>query len=133
MHLFLSEQLANCRRIFVSNYLALVNIGVYDYEKTQPQSMRFNIDLYVPIQYATSNNDDIQDVIDYEWLILKIKEVVYSKKHIHLQETLCDQLITTFLNDQRVSAVRVKCEKLNVCQQCEAIGVERFQFNTDAN
>jgi dihydroneopterin aldolase len=89
-------------------------IGIYDYELTQPQHLRINLDLTPvpdslpldPAQIATHVADHIRD------------------RHTNLLESLAERLAALLLADQRVASVMVRLEKLDAFQECEAVGVE---------
>jgi len=49
-----------------------------------------------------------------------------ARGHIHLQETLCDDVARIMLEHPRVKAVRVSTEKPDVYPDCESVGVEVF-------
>jgi hypothetical protein len=49
-----------------------------------------------------------------------------SKGHVHLQETLCDDVLALMLAHPNVRAARVSTEKPDVYPDCEAVGVEVF-------
>ena len=51
--------------------------------------------------------------------------------HIHLQETLVDDLANALLQHEQVRAVRVSTEKPDVYPDCEAVGVEVFRIKED--
>ena len=51
---------------------------------------------------------------------------VYRARHIHLQETLADDVLRLMLAHPRVKAARVATEKPDVYPDCEAVGVEVF-------
>jgi dihydroneopterin aldolase len=46
--------------------------------------------------------------------------------HIHLQETLCDDVLRTMLAHPKVQAARVSTAKPDVYPDCEAVGCEVF-------
>ncbi|RKI32003.1 dihydroneopterin aldolase, partial [Corallococcus sp. AB049A] len=50
-----------------------------------------------------------------------------SHGHIHLQETLCDDLLTRMLAHPLVQAALVSTAKPDVYPDCEAVGVEVFR------
>jgi dihydroneopterin aldolase len=51
-----------------------------------------------------------------------------SKGHIHLQETLCDDIARIMLAHPLVQAVRVSTAKPDVYPDCESVGVEVFHI-----
>ncbi|WMY11067.1 dihydroneopterin aldolase [Paraburkholderia phenoliruptrix] len=118
--------LSNCRKIFLRNYRANIRIGVYESEKLREQRVVVNVDLFVPLALSTPVEDKLCEVVDYDFIRTTVALKV-DGGHIHLQETLCDDLATSFLAHPKVRAVRVSTEKLDAYADCEAVGVEVFR------
>ena len=121
------KELQGCRRLFLRNYDILINIGVHDFEKKAEQHVIVNIDLYVPLAHNTPKKDDLNEVVDYDFMRETIKEIV-SHGHIHLQETLCDEILKKMLAHPLVMAARVSTEKPDVYPDCDSVGVEVFKI-----
>ena len=118
-------RLMDCRRLFLSNYEVYINIGVHDFEKHGEQRVLINVDLFVPLVENTPSKDSLDEVVDYDFMRQSILERV-SKGHIHLQETLCDDVAKIMLAHPNVRAVKVSTAKPDVYPDCEAVGVEIF-------
>jgi 7,8-dihydroneopterin aldolase/epimerase/oxygenase len=122
-----NQDLQNCRRLFLRNYDILINIGVHDFEKKAEQHVIVNIDLYVPLLHNTPQEDELHEVVDYDFMRETIKEIA-SHGHIQLQETLCDEIVKKMLAHPLVLAARVSTEKPDVYPDCDGVGVEVFQI-----
>ena len=128
MHSLLHHpQLADCRRLFLSNYEVSINIGVHEFEKKGEQRVLINVDLYIPLSQSTPKDDHLDEVVDYDFMRSTISDRV-AQGHIHLQETLCDDVAKIMLEHPRVKAVRVSTMKPDVYPDCEGVGVEVFQI-----
>jgi len=128
MHSLLSHpSLIHCRRLFLKDYEVYINIGVHDFEKRAEQRVIFNVEIYVPLELNTPIKDRLEEVLDYDFIRKKIIERV-KRGHIHLQETLCDEIVTAILEHPNVMAVRVSTAKPDVYPDCEAVGVEVFKM-----
>ena len=114
-----------CRKLFLRNYEVSINIGVHDFEKTAEQRVLINVELYVPMRLSTPVADELDEVVDYDFMRRTISERV-SRGHIHLQETLCDDVLKVMLAHPKVKAARVSTQKPDVYPDCEAVGVEVF-------
>ena len=123
--LLLHPRLVDCRRLFLRNYEVWINIGVHDFEKTGEQRVLINVDLYVPLELSTPSEDKLHEVVDYDFIRRTIAERI-ARGHIHLQETLVDDLLRLMLAHPRVRAARVTSEKPDVYPDCDAVGVEVF-------
>lgn len=120
-------RLADCRRLFVRNYEVRMNIGAYEAEKGAAQRVRFNVDVFIPLAISTPRRDALDEIVNSDIIPETILASI-GEGHIHLQETLCDDIAARLLRDTRVRAVRVVTEKVDVYPDCEAVGVEVFRF-----
>jgi dihydroneopterin aldolase len=131
LSLLAHPSLMDCRRLFLRNYEVWINIGVHDFEKRGEQRVLINVDLYVALAETTPTQDQLDEVVDYDVMRRSIAERV-SRGHIHLQETLCDDVAALMLAHPKVRAVRVSTEKPDVYPDCESVGVEVFKIKPAA-
>ena len=126
MHsLLVHPALMDCRRLFLRDYEVNINIGVHEFEKRGEQRVLINVDLFVPLALSTPHADKLHEVLDYDFIRSTIAERV-SRGHIHLQETLVDDVLALMLAHPQVRAARVSTEKPDVYPDCDAVGVEVF-------
>ncbi len=118
-------ELADCRRVFLRGHEVWINIGVHDFEKRGEQRVVIHVDLFVALADSTPHGDRLEEVVDYDFIRRSIGERA-SRGHIHLQETLADDVLQMMLAHPRVRAARVSTEKPDVYPDCEAVGVEVF-------
>jgi dihydroneopterin aldolase len=123
--LLTNPSLMDCRRIYLRDYEVWINIGVHEFEKKGEQRVKINVDLYVPLALSTPTEDQLDEVLDYDFIRRTIAERV-SHGHIHLQETLADDVLRLMLAHPRVRAARVATEKPDVYPDCDAVGCEVF-------
>jgi dihydroneopterin aldolase len=123
--------LRDCRRLFLRDYEVWINIGVHEFEKKGEQRVLINVDLYVPLAQSTPRADKLSEVLDYDFIRRSIAERV-QRGHIHLQETLADDVLKMMLAHPQVKAARVSTEKPDVYPDCEAVGVEVFGMKDSA-
>jgi dihydroneopterin aldolase len=119
-------KLSDCRRLFLRNYEVMINIGVHDFEKKGEQRVLINVDLYIPLALSTPKDDHLAEVVDYDFMRETIARRM-AQGHVHLQETLCDDVVKAMLAHPNVRAVRVSTMKPDVYPDCEGVGVEVFQ------
>ncbi|MES2759860.1 MAG: dihydroneopterin aldolase [Pseudomonadota bacterium] len=124
-------KLADCRRLFLRNYEVMINIGVHDFEKRGEQRVLINVDLYIPLAQSTPKADQLEEVVDYDFMRETVSRRM-AQGHVHLQETLCDDVARAMLAHPRVRAVRVSTMKPDVYPDCEGVGVEVFQIKDEA-
>ena len=117
--------LMDCRRLFLRDYEVFINIGVHAFEKTGEQRVLINVDLYIPLALSTPQADELDEVVDYDFIRRSVSERV-QRGHIHLQETLCDDVLALMLAHPKVRAARVSTEKPDVYPDCASVGCEVF-------
>jgi dihydroneopterin aldolase len=127
----LDPRLADCRRLFLRNYVVDANIGIHSFEKTGAQRLALNVELYVPLALSTPRHDRIHEVVDYDFIRVTIRNRI-DQGHINLQETLVDDIARTLLAHPAVRAVRVASEKPDVYDDVDAVGVEVLRFKEAA-
>jgi len=123
--------LRDCRRLFLRNYEVMINIGVHDFEKKGEQRVLINVDLYIPLAQSTPRADQLDEVVDYDFMRETIAQRM-AQGHVHLQETLCDDVVRAMLAHPRVRAAMVSTMKPDVYPDCEGVGVEVFQIKEEA-
>ncbi len=119
------DLLNDCRRLFLRDFKIDARIGIHDFELAKPQRLIINIDLYVPLRQTSSARDDIDDIVDYDFVRYTVMQRI-SKGHINLQETLCDDVLSSILSHPSVYAARVSSYKPDVYPDCAGVGVEVF-------
>jgi dihydroneopterin aldolase len=119
--------LLDCRRLFLRNYEVMINIGVHDFEKKGEQRVLINVDLYIPLAQSTPKADQLSEVVDYDFMRETIARRM-AEGHVHLQETLCDDVARAMLAHPLVRAVTVSTMKPDVYPDCEGVGVEVFKL-----
>ena len=127
----MDPRLADCRRLFLRNYVVDANIGIHAIEKEGAQRLALNVDLYVPLALSTPRHDRIHEVVDYDFIRVTIRHRL-EQGHINLQETLVDDIARSLLAHPAVRAVRVSSEKPDVYADVDAVGVEVLHFKDAA-
>ena len=108
-------------RIFLSNYVRLVDIGAYAEERGVPQRLRFDVTLEVARN--TVHIDDKADrVVSYDDLVAAIHDLIDGPR-MNLLETFAEALASRVLIDPRSRRVHVRIEKLDRLEGA-GLGVE---------
>ncbi|MBO7173511.1 MAG: dihydroneopterin aldolase [Burkholderiaceae bacterium] len=120
---YLDQKLKHCRRIMLRDIERQVRIGAYDHERLAPQTVVFNIEVFV----NTSNeNDDIANAYNYDLVVDAVDRVIGSG-HIDLQETVIERIANDLLTHQAVQAVLVRSEKTQAYPSIRSAGIEIFR------
>jgi dihydroneopterin aldolase len=125
--LLMHPALSDCRRVFLRNFQVMSNIGVHDFEKRGEQRVLFNVELYVPLADSTPKEDELHEVLDYDFIRHTIEQRL-AQGHTQLQETLCDDIARNLLAHPKVRAVQLSTQKPDVYPDCDSVGVEVLAF-----
>ena len=98
-------------RVFVHDLVLDVEIGVYSHEKGVTQRVRFSVDVDV-LPATEALDDDICNAFDYDTIVKGIKSIA-ARGHIHLVETLAEEIAGDCLAHPRAARVTVRIEKLD--------------------
>lgn len=96
--------------VFVRNLVMPVEIGAYGYEHGQKQRVRFTIEAEV---YRDIGPDDMRAVFSYDVITDAIR-IVLAAGHYELVETVAERIAESVLLHDRVRAIELCVEKLDV-------------------
>lgn len=117
----------SCRRIFIRGLKLSCRIGAYDSERSKPQLVLVDCDLWVRLSASTSARDDLSDVLNYDLAVEAIRQSA-SGEHIDLQETLVDRMTKTLAQLPGVELVRVATAKPQAYEDADAVGIESWRI-----
>ncbi|ARN81535.1 (5-formylfuran-3-yl)methyl phosphate synthase [Methylocystis bryophila] len=101
---------AEVDHVFVRDLVMPVDIGAYGFERGHKQRVRFSIDAEV---FRDIGPDDMRGVFSYDVMTDAIR-IVLDSGHIELVETMAERVAESVLLHERVRAVEVVVEKLDV-------------------
>ena len=107
-----------------------MSIGVHPHEKLNTQRVAIDLELEVDYPIDGFGKAIYKKVACYETLIGEIKRLAQSG-HIILVETFAEKIADIALNDDRVISASVSVEKLDIFDDCEAVGarIERSRIH----
>jgi len=111
------------RRIFLKGFQVQASIGFHSHETLARQRIVIDVDLYIARAQAPIARDQIEEVLDYDFLRDEIKAITMNR-HFNLQETLAETIADRVLERPLVQLVRVQIQKPDVYEDCESLGVE---------
>lgn len=100
-----------------------VEIGIHDYERGVKQ--RVLIDVITLVSKSWSGADDIDTVVDYDYILHGIKAL--ESRQFDLQETLCGVVLDLALEPAAVTAAQVTTRKVDAYADASAVGLTRFR------
>ena len=60
--------LHHCRKLFLRRLEVQAQIGIHAFEQVAPQRLWIDVDLYVPYAQTTPARDQIDEVVDYDYV-----------------------------------------------------------------
>ena len=111
--------------VYVHNFETKCSLGIYPKEKKTPQRVRINVSLEVVV---TKHEDSIYKVLSYEDII-KITEIVTSKKHRYLAETVAENIADSCLKLKNTISVSVDLKKPDIIKGGASVGVKIHKVN----
>ncbi|MEE8213463.1 MAG: dihydroneopterin aldolase [Alphaproteobacteria bacterium] len=110
------------RKVFIKDLVGACALGIHRHEKKTRQRVRINLELSV-IDMGPPPDDHIHQVVCYEDVADDIRRLL-DGPHINLVETLAENIAVLCFKDERVTAVRVRVDKLDVFDDAESVGIE---------
>jgi len=105
----------------IRNLILAMSIGVHDHEKDAPQRVSISVELQLDYPVGGFGDALYRKVVCYETLIGRIKEMA-AEGHVILVETFAERVADLALTDRRVQSVSVDVEKLDIFDDCDAVG-----------
>ncbi len=109
-------------KVLIKDLRVVGIIGIYDFERTTPQEMVFNLTLFTDTRKA-AESDDIADCVDYEKVSNHVKAHAETSKRLTV-EALAEDVARLCLETPGVRGVCVKVEKTQAIAFTASVGVE---------
>jgi FolB domain-containing protein len=108
--------------IFIKNLVAKAVIGVYDWERKQPQSIVVNIRMFTDTHHA-AETDEIKDCIDYGEVTKQIQSFIKKSARFTV-EALAEDIANLCFTHTSVKNVIVRVEKPGVVKGTSSVGIQ---------
>jgi len=116
------------RKVFIRDLIGSCALGIHNHEKGTRQRVRINLELSVT-DGGRPADDHIRDVVCYEEVTEDLRRLL-AGPHIHLVETLAEEIAELCFKDPRVIAARIRVDKLDVFADAESVGIEITRVRT---
>ena len=73
------------RKIIIKDLILNISIGIHNFEKKKKQRVKFNIEILTN-PYVTPNNKDLNSILNYEEIVIKIEKIAHQKHHELLED-----------------------------------------------
>lgn len=108
-------------KIKIKNLKLKTRIGIYDWEKNVDRDIIINAKIDTHCDEALKT-DNIDDAIDYDHLVKKIKNIVASNRY-NLIEKMAADIMDDILTDKRIAKCSLEIDKVGAVADLESFSV----------
>ena len=110
------------RKVIIKDLTLKILVGIHNFEKKNKQRVKFNIEILTD-PYVTPNNKDLNSILNYEEVVIKIKKLTDSTNH-ELLEDLAENIFNILFKNKLVKKISLKLEKLDILKKTKSVGIE---------
>jgi dihydroneopterin aldolase len=107
--------------IFLREFKLDLIIGVYEWERTVPQTIQMDLDIGLPHSRA-GQTDRVEDTIDYAKIVARIRETL-GERQFSLVEALAEHVASLIQDEFGAPWVRISVAKLGLVRGVKQLGV----------
>ena len=110
------------RKVIIKDLTLKIFVGIHNFEKKKKQRVKFNIEILTD-PYVTPNSKDLNSILNYEEVVIKIKKLTDSSHH-ELLEDLAENIFNILFKNKLVKKISLKLEKLEIIKKTKSVGIE---------
>ena len=110
------------KKILIKELILDLKLGYYDFEKTEPQKVKFTLEVNYEDKKPT-NDKDLKSIVNYDKIVKLIKRLV-KNKHYNFLETLAEDVFDELFKDKRIDKITLQIEKLEIMKDCSSVGIQ---------
>ena len=110
------------KKVLIKELILNLRLGYYDFEKAEPQKVKFSLDVDYRDKKPT-NDKDLKSIVNYDKLVKLIKKLV-KNKHYNFLETLAEDVFDELFKDTRIDKITLQIEKLEIIKDCSSVGIQ---------
>ena len=110
------------KKILIKNLTLDLKLGYYDFEKNNPQKVKFTLEVNYRDKKPT-NDKDLKSIVNYDKIVRLIKKLV-KNKHYNFLETLAEDTFDELFKDKRIDKITLQIEKLEIMKDCSSVGIQ---------
>lgn len=107
--------------VFLEEIKLDIVIGIYEWERKVPQTIRIDIDIGLPHSRA-GETDSIADTIDYGAVMARIRQTT-AERHFSLVEALAEHIAALIRTEFGAPWVKVSVAKLGMLRGVKRLGI----------
>ncbi len=117
------------RKVIIKDLTLNILVGIHNFEKKKKQRVKFNIEILID-PYVYPNNEDLNSILDYEEVVMKIEKLTDNKHH-KLLEDLAENIFNLIFKNKLVKKINLKLEKLDILKKTKSVGIEVSKVKYD--
>ena len=110
------------KKILIKELILDLKLGYYDFEKKEPQKVKFNLEIDYKDKKPTSDKD-IKSIVNYGQIVKLIKKLT-KNNHYNFLETLAEDVFDVLFKDKRIDKIMLQIEKLEILKECTSVGIQ---------
>ena len=110
------------KKILIKELTLDLKLGYYEFEKEEPQKVKFSLEIDYEDKKPTSDKD-IKSIVNYGQGVKLIKKLT-KNKHYNFLETLAEDVFDVLFKDKRIGKIMLKIEKLEILKECTSVGIQ---------
>lgn len=110
------------RKVIIRDLILSILVGIHHFEKKKRQRVKFNIEILTD-PYVTPNSKDLNSILNYEEVVIKIEKLTNSTHH-ELLEDLAENILNILFKNKLVKKISLKLEKLDILKKTKSVGIE---------
>ncbi len=110
------------KKILIKKLILDLKLGYYEFEKKNPQKVKFSLEIYYEDKKPT-NDKDIKSIVNYGQVVKLIKKLT-KNKHYNFLETLAEDVFDVLFKDKRIGKIMLRIEKLEILKECTSVGIQ---------
>ena len=107
--------------IFISELKIETRIGIYEWEKTVPQTIQLDLEVGLPGKHA-SHSGKIADTIDYSLIVGRVEQL-FREQHYSLLERAGEAIAEVITREFKAPWVKVSIAKFGALRNVKRLGV----------
>ena len=110
------------RKVIIKDLILSIFVGIHSFEKKKKQRVKFNIEILTD-PYVFPNNKDLNSILNYEEIVMKIEKLT-NLKHHKLLEDLAENIFDIMFKNKLVKKIDLKLEKIDILKKTKSVGIE---------
>lgn len=107
--------------LFLREFELELIIGIYEWERKVPQTVRIDLEIGLP-EHRAGDSDDVADSIDYGAVAGRVRETV-AQRHFNLVEALAEHIARLVREEFGAPWARVSVTKLAIVRGVRQLGI----------